>query len=363
MKNKLFLFMAMLVVAIVAVGSVSATEDIVTDIDAQTDDITVEDVSVEEDIENDEILVDENIVTTADYSVTISAGSNSSYINSKIDEVSTNGGGNVYFESGDYSDIAITLKSNVNLIGNGAVFTGTGSSHVITLANNLNGFTISGLTINVNNAAGGYSAIYGSLISNGVIYNNTLYNGANGININKKYYNITVEDNVIYNMNNDGVSLAHPNANSNINDPEYSIISGNNINNCAYGIFIGGNFKGAISNNRISDSTWGIQSAGKANGQISSIIATISGNTISGVQTGIEFINMTAISLNITSNTISTNNFFNNYTINYGDTFSNATNESIRVSNNSLTGSIKQSLINMACVFSNYFDGNIKYNE
>ena len=47
-SNKLFLLMAMLVLAVFAVGSVSAAENVTTDIDVQTDDIALDDVSVED---------------------------------------------------------------------------------------------------------------------------------------------------------------------------------------------------------------------------------------------------------------------------------------------------------------------------
>ena len=113
-----------------------------------------------------------------------------------------------------------------------------------------------------------------------------------------------------------------------------------------------------ISNNKILNSTCGIQSVGKKDGFISDIVANISGNNISGVETGIEFINMTAVSLNIVSNTIQTTNYFYGFTIDY-ENFSNSTSNSINLLLNSLTGAIKRSFLNMVDTNTDYSDGYI----
>lgn len=354
MVNKKYtLILAMLVLAIFAVGSVSAADNVTADIDVPTEDIAVDDVSVDETVENDDTTGGTRDTYDVDNTYT------STQINSAITNAATTTH-QVSFAPGTYNNVALTLASNVNLIGNGAKLVGTGSSHVITLPNNLNNFTISGFEIDVNNnnADDKISAIYGSFITNGNINGNTMYNGTNGININKKYDNMTVEDNIIYDMNNDGISFAHPNQNSNINTLGYTRISGNNITNCTFGIFIGGNFKGEISNNNISVCTHGIQSLGKKDGQISNIIADISGNNIVNVTTGIEFINMTAISLYIFTNVITTNDNSTDYTIAY-DNFNNSTESSIWVLSNTLDGLIKQSFINKTFIFLNYEDGTI----
>ncbi len=340
----------MLVLAIFAVGSVSAADDIADDIDVQTDDVSIDDVSVEEDSQTDYVnnrdSSDVNIYNT----MTLTD------IQDNIDSASS--GSTVIFNPGTYTGIALNLtKDNVVYRGVNATLIGTGSSHVFNLVNNLNNFTISGFEINVN---GRYSAIYGSFIFNGTIKENTLYNGTDGININRFYDNMTVEDNFIHDMYRDGISFAHPNANSiSVNNLGNTYISRNNITNCNYSIFVGGNFRGVISNNKILNSTCGIQSVGKKDGFISDIVANISGNNISGVETGIEFINMTAVSLNITSNNIQTTNYVSGYTVDYGENFSNATSESINFYHNVLVGAIKQSLIDMTYTFDNWFDGYI----
>ena len=348
MKKQYLIFMAMLVLAIFAVGSVSAEDNVTTDIDVPVDDIVVDEVSTDDAVEQEDASSDANKIVNTRYNANVAAGSSSSVIDAAITTVNSNGGGNVYFTQGDYYNISITMKSNVNLIGNGARLIGTGSSHVINLPNNLNNFTISGFIIDVNNnnASDKISAIYGSFITNGNINGNTMYNGTNGININKKYDNMTVEDNIIYDMKNDGISFAHPNTNSNINTLGNTYITGNTIYNCKYGIFIGGNFKGVISDNNISNCTWGIQFAGKKDGQISNIIANITGNNITNVTTGIEFINMTVISLNIDSNIITTisNETFAITSSNY---FAKATGGELNITDNDVYGIIKQSIIDM----------------
>ena len=341
-SNKLFLLMAMVVLAVFAVGSVSAAENVTTDIDAQTDDIVLDEVSVEEDV-NQDVSNSYDVYNTT------------TNIQDYIDNHSV-----LNFAPGLYADSSFNLHSDLVLNGNGAVLVGTGSNHVFNLPNNVNNITITGFNINVNDDSNNYSAVYGSFVTNAIINNNTFHSGANGININKYYNNITVEDNIIYDMSNDGISFAHPNSNSgSVDNLGVSYISRNSITDCLYGIFIGGNFKGVIEDNTISNCMWGIQSAGKKNGVISSIVANITGNTISGVQTGIEFINMTAISLNFISNNIYTNNYMYNYTVNYGGSFSNLTNTSISFYHNILGGAIKRSLINMTYQFENWFDGRI----
>jgi hypothetical protein len=357
MKQKYFIFMAMLVLAIFAVGSVSASEDIATDIDVPTDDIAIDDVTVGEVVENNEITDNGG---NRDITYDVYEYNSSTEIDNVITAAST-GSHVVNFAPGTYNDTVLHMKDNVSLIGNGARLIGTGTSHVINLPNYLNNFTISGFIIDVNNnyQPDKISAIYGSFINNGRIANNIMFNGTNGININKNYANMTIEDNVIYNMSYDGISLAHPNSNCNINDPTYTYISRNNITNCTFGIFSGGNFRGEISNNNIANCDCGIQFAGKKDGQISNIIADITGNTIVNVTTGIEFINMTAISLYIFTNVITTNDNSTDYTIAY-DNFNNSTESSIWVLSNTLDGKIKQSFINKTFIFLNYEDGTIE---
>lgn len=279
--------MALLVLAIFAVGSVSAADDIATDSDVPVDDIVVDEVSTDDAVEQEDASSDANKIVNTRYNENVAVGSSSSAIDAKINTVYNNGGGNVYFTQGDYYNISINMKSNVNLIGNGARLIGTGSSHVINLPNNLNNFTISGFEIDVNNATGKSSAIYGSFITNGVIANNTMYNGANGVNINKYYDNMTVENNIIYDMNNDGISFANPSTNSDIATLGKTYITNNTIYSCQWGIFAGGNFKGEIANNRISNCTYGMEFAGKPKANNGVLNATLFNNTISCCDYGI----------------------------------------------------------------------------
>ena len=347
-NKKIGMIMALLVLAIFAVGSVSAADDIATDSDVPVDDLVVDEVSTDDAVEQEDASSDANKIVNTRYNENVAAGSSSSAIDAKITAVYNNGGGNVYFENGTYSDISIHMKSNVNLIGNNSRLIGTGSSHVINLPNNLNNFTISGFIIDVNNynPDDKISAIHGSFITNGVISDNTIYNGTNGININKKYDNMTVENNIIYNMSRDGISFAQPNQNSNINTLGHTSISGNNVTNCTFAIFVGGNFNGTISNNTINMCSCGIQSLGKKDGQISNIIANITGNKMINVTTGIEFINMTVISLNIDSNNITTISN-ETFAITSSDYFAKASGGELSITDNDVYGIIKQSIIDM----------------
>ena len=362
MKKKYFIFMAMLVLAIFAVGSVSAEDNVTTDIDVPVDDIVVDEVSTDDVVENGDASSDANKIVNTRYNTNVTAGSSSSTIDAAITTVNANGGGNVYFEYGNYTNICINMKSNVNLIGNGARLVGDGVNTVIKVDNCKN-FTITGFVIDGNhNSDHNITIIRGSSVTNGNINNNTLYNAYSGINIFRSYANMTIENNIVRNMIYDGISLAHPNSNNNINNNGYSSISGNNVTNCTYAIFSGGNFKGEISNNNIVNSTWGIQFVGKKEGAISNIIANITGNTMVNVTTGIEFINMTVISLNINYNNITTVSN-TTYTIDYGTNFSVAANGEFYMYYNRLCGAIKQSLLDLCTDYYNYCDGDVDLNN
>lgn len=354
-NKKYILFLAMLVLAIFAVGSVSAADNVTADIDVPTEDIAVDDVSVDETVENDDTTGGTR--DTYDVYETYT----STQINSAISNAATTTH-QVSFAPGTYNNTALTLVSNVNLIGNGAKLVGDGVNTVINVAD-CDNFTITGFEIDGNyiSPAHNITIIRGSSVTNGNINNNILYNAYSGINIFRSYANMTIENNIVRDMIYDGISLAHPNSNNNINDDVYSSISGNNVTNCTYAIFIGGNFKGEISNNNITACGWGIQSVGKKEGAISNIIANITGNKMVNVNKGIEFINMTVISLIIDSNEIIANT--NGYTIDYGTNFSRASTGILNVTYNEFTGIIKRSFINKTTEFDNIDDGTIdEYN-
>lgn len=364
-SKKISVIMALLVLAIFAVGSVSAADDIATDSDVPADDISVDDVSADltDELEETTSDVDADVADETENLRTTSYHVNNSMSLSTIQTVINNAddGSTIYFDAGTYTGVTLTLnKSNVFYSGYGATLIGTGTNHIFNLPNNLNNFTIAGFTLDINNETGKSSAIYGSFITNGVIANNTMYDGANGININKYYDNMTVENNIIYNMNNDGISFANPIVNSNITTLGRTYISGNNIQYCTYGIFIGGNFKGEITANYIAYGDYGIQFTGKPNGQMGNINATIYDNTIMRSVSGIDIVNMTIHYLKIDFNTIRLLNPSQNnvYTMSYNGNSSTVVGDFI-VTRNTLFGHIKQSFINSTTEFDNYRDGTI----
>lgn len=279
----------MLLVAIFAVGAVSATEDIAMEdnIIEHTDDIVIDDVSVEEEVESDNVIKEEqNLRYISD---TVDPSMSSTTINEKIYNASTYyGGGDILFAPGNYTNMNLILKDNVNLIGNNSKLIGTGANTVITV-DNCSNFKITGFTIdaNYNSPANNISAIRGSYVNNGEIAGNTITNGYNGININKFYSNMNIHDNVISGMINDGVSLANPATLSNMSDVGYTYVSRNNISSCGYGIFIGGNFNGEIKNDKISDCTFGIEFAGKPKAGNGTLHAALSYLDITNCTNGI----------------------------------------------------------------------------
>lgn len=279
-SKKYIILLAMLVLAIFAVGSVSATDDVTVDIDVPTDGIAVDDVSVEEVVESNDASSDaevddnsENLRTSPYY---VNNSMTLSEIQTIIDEAES--GSTIYFTEGQYNQTTLTLKSNLNVFGLNAVLVGDGVNNVINLPDNCTNIVISGFAIDANYISSDHniSAIRGSFITNAQITNNIIYNGFNGINLNKYCANIQVTDNSIYNMINDGVSFANPITFSTISSVGYSYISRNNISNCGFGIFIGGNFQGEIANDKISNCTVGIEFAGKpepGNGTLRTIVS------------------------------------------------------------------------------------------
>ena len=337
----------MLVVAIVAVGSVSAAENVTTDIDVPTEEIEIDDSVVEEfEIEDitEDADVDDNSGNIRSSDIHVNNGMTLDQIQGNISNAAD--GSTIYFDSGIYNNISLTLnKSNVIYSGYGATLNGNGADHVLILQDNLSNFTIQGFKINVNN--NGSSAIRGSFIYNGNILNNELSNGENGINIFKSYDNITVEDNTIRNMTQDGISFANPITFSNITDLGRTHIIHNGIYDSGYGIFIGGNFNGEIDNNDIQRCTSGIEFLGKPDGSIGNINATISRNYIYDVYYGINMTNMTIHYLNIDTNWIF-GHTANNLVINYLN-LDFAGDYVLDVIDNSFYGSIYQSFVEDMC--------------
>ena len=286
--------MAMLVLAVFAVGSVSAAENVTTDIDVPTEGIAVDDVSVEDVVESNDASSDAEVddnsgnLRTSPYYVNNSMAL--SEIQTIIDDAES--GSTIYFTEGQYNQTTLTLKSNLNVIGLNAVLVGDGVNNVISLPDNCTNIVISGFAMDANYTSSDHniSAIRGSFITNAQITNNIIYNGYNGINLNKYCANIQVTDNSIYNMINDGVSFANPITFSTISSVGYSYISRNNISNCGYGIFIGGNFKGEITNDKISNCTYGIEFAGKPKAGNGTLSVTLYNSSISSCDYGINMI-------------------------------------------------------------------------
>ena len=353
--------MVMLVLAIVAVGSVSATEDVSADvIDDSVDDAVVDEIATDDAQTDDADEISDDVVTPTRSSYTVNSNMNSSEINDAIDYVSSNGGGTVTFATGTYNNMALTLKNNTALVAEENVFLlGNGVNHVIEVQN-VENFTITGFSIDVNYVSGSnynVTGIHGSFATNGLIYGNTIYDGFDGININKKYDNLTIENNEIYAMTRDGVSLANPQNNDNYNTIIGANIINNRIRTSNFGIFIGGTFKGNISNNNIRYSHCGIQFLGKPYNNTGHLITNISGNSIVSVTTGIQLFNPDVIYLNVTSNEIETYNYYSGYTIQTNGNFSKSTNGFIGFYANDLYGCIKQSFINITDVFNNIANG------
>ncbi len=355
-SRKITLIMAMLVLAVFAVGSVSAAENVTTDMEVSTEEMEIDDSVVEEvqmeDV-NDE--VDDNSGNLRSGTYIINIGDNTTVINEAIENYSY-----VIFTAGTYNDIYnVTLQNDTVVDGNGSTIIGNGVDDIFLVIDCRN-VTIKNFVLNVNGAKHG---INGSYVKNSVFDNNEIYNAKDGININHVYDNLTVINNYIHNITRDGISLVNHNILDNLDNVNNSIVSNNRVSGGEIGLFFGGNFKGTISNNGIYSCEYGMQFIGKPIGNISKIYAIISDNGIFDVESGIYFENETAVSLNILNNEIHTLDYFNNYTVDYGQNFSKAENISINFYYNVLSGSIKQSLINMTYVFNNWFDGYIHLDE
>ena len=352
----------MLIIAIVAVGSVSAAENATIDIaDEPASDIVVEDVAaddvdesasdVEEDITAD--VNDDTQGTRQDYDVDEYTTDIQAVINSH-----ETGNHVVSFKPINYTNVALTIHGNVTLIGNGATLIG-GTNNIFTIDNATN-FTVTGFNIvTPNNKA----AFYGANVNDSKIINNHISGGKDGINIKETYSNVTISGNTITGFTRDGISLVNHDILDNLDNLKTSIVSNNRVIGGEVGLFFGGNFKGTISDNGLYSCQYGMQFVGKPTGNISKIHAVITRNGMSGVESGIYFVNETAVSLNIIDTEIYTLDYYNNYTIDYGENFSIAEAISINLYHNILSGSIKQSFINMTYVFDNWFDGEIHYDE
>lgn len=346
-QKKYSLIIALLVLAIFAVGSVSAADDIATDSDVPADDIAVDDVSADLTDESDDVSDESN---NRDSPVHIAFNSTSDDINNVIQNTTS---GEIIFDYGYYENPVynISLKDNIILNGNGNTITGNGVDDIF-LVTNCKNFTIKNFIIDVN---GGRHGIYGHHVYNSTITNNTIYNCEDAINIYQIHENLTITDNTIYNVSQDGISL--------VNFQDYmsndagfagfvgSIISGNVITGCKYGMFFGGNFKGTITGNNMANCEYGMQFKGKKLASNGRLNATIYNNRITGATVGIDMNNPGVDYLNITYNTIRTVNRTSDYAIANNTYFNKTSNGFISITNNILRGRINQSFINKTDIF------------
>ena len=287
MRSKNFiLIMAMLVLAVFAVGSVSAAENVTTDIDVQTDDIALDDVSVEEDVDQEEIT--EGVTTNSPTIYNVNHTSNFTYYMSTANisnKVILN------FTDDTYDDFSLTLNSYVELWGNGVTLNGAASQDIFTVTNT-NNIVIKDFIINVGSNA---AAIYGHNVTHSVFTNNNITGGKDGINIFQVHENLTITDNTISGFTRDGISLVNYNT---LNDTAWNdfvasnvsnnkISSNRNLSGNQYGMFFGGNFKGVICNNDISDVEYGIEFVGKGTATNGRLNVTICNTNIADVSYGI----------------------------------------------------------------------------
>lgn len=301
-SNKLLIIMAMLVVAIFAVGCVSAEENVTVDMDVPTEEAVVDDTVVE-DVESEDATADKDVADEVEdlrsAPQTIPVNSNSS----TIQEIIKNGGSFI-FESGEYYNpiFNITLNNNTILDGNGVNLTGNGINDIF-LINNCNNITIKNFNLNIYNAKHG---IYGANVTNSVFDNLEIYNAKDGININEFQDKLTITNNYIHDVTRDGISIVNHRVytDDELNTLNSTIVSNNRIEGAEIGIFVGGNFKGNIQNNIINNPQNGIEFNGKPIGVLKEIIGNITNNAISNGVAGIVFINETIYDLTIDSNNL-----------------------------------------------------------
>lgn len=341
MFNKKFLFIAMLIVAIVAVGSVSAADDVAVDIDEPADDIEIDDVAADE---TDE--VNEDSVTYVE-EIQITTSSNISYYSEKLGNGELNNR-QFNFAEGNYSDFSMFTGNNTKFVGNGATLIGS-SDNLFKIANSHN-VIITGFNMHV---ATGKAAIYGANVFNAEITNNNITGGKDGINIMQTHDNITISGNTITGVTRDAISLVD---HRNLSDTEwankgYSTISNNIIIGSEYAMFFGGNFKGTIEDNIINGSDYGIEFAGKkavTNGRLQ---VDIIANDIYNVQTGIDMYHPNVEYLYMGLNNIETLNNSSCSAIKINSNFAKSTGGEIWIYDNYLYGQVNQTFINVCDAF------------
>ena len=313
MKQKYFVFVGMLVLAIFALGSVSAAENVTTDIDIQTEDIALYNVSVEEALDQEEIT--EEVTTNSPTIYNVNHTSNFTYY------MSTANSSNkviLNFTDDTYDDFSLTLNSYVELWGNGVTLNGDGTHDLFTVTNCRN-IVITGFVMNISSTT--HAAIYGSNVTGIVVSNNTIENGRDGISLFKYCDDVTIENNNFDNFTRDAISLANPQGTANWDNLVGAVINNNNISNAVYGIFIGGSFKGTISNNNIINGTYGMEFAGKPAAYQGNLCVAIVNTTITNYTTGINMFHPNIICLSFDNVNITVNNISTEYAIDINSYF------------------------------------------
>ena len=206
-------------------------------------------------------------------------------------------GDTINFETGTYNNISLTINKALNMVGNSATIFGNGSA-VMTITGTT-GLNITGFNININSNAA--SGIYGSSVISCRIENNNITNGGDAINIFQLYKDLTINNNHITNMvNKHGDAISIVNHDANLETTTTSRITNNVIDNAIYGIFLGGNFNGTVSGNSITNTQYGMNITGKHTASLGSLNAVISNNNV----TGIAMENPNVVYLNMNNNII-----------------------------------------------------------
>lgn len=311
MVNKKFtIILAMLVLAIFAVGSVSASENVTADIDVPTEEVVIDEVDVDDDSVDDAVESEKVVEPTR---LTTTYNINNSYSSSDIDNLIDTGSSSnkviINFATQTYNNIALDLTGNVNveLWGNGATLNGDGTHDIFTVTNSHN-IVIKDFIINVDSGA---AAIYGHHVYDSVYTNNTITGGKDGINIFQIHENLTITDNTISGFTRDGISLVNFDT---MNDTTWanfvaSNVSGNKITGGQYGMFFGGNFKGVISDNVITGSDVGVEFAGKKAATNGRLCVDFDNNTIVDVGNAINIFHPRVECFNITHCNISAEDY------------------------------------------------------
>ena len=187
-NSNLKLIMAMLVLAVFAIGAVSAADDIATDIEEPTEDIAIDDIAVDDDSVDDTVEIADT-EQTRDITYDVDENSNIQ------DVINTHETTNhiVSFKPIQYNlTNALTIHGNVTLYGNGATLVGSGAN--IFAIDNADNFTVTGFTIITNSTK---AAFYGANVTNAKITYNNITGGKDGINIMQTYDNLTIKGNKI----------------------------------------------------------------------------------------------------------------------------------------------------------------------